>query len=91
MQFEWDAAKQAVNLAKHGVDFEDAIRIFDGPTLERFDERRDYGEVRIIAVGSVEGRQLTVVYTEREGSRRLISARSAHSSERKAYRETFGE
>jgi len=91
MDFEWDPVKQAANLAKHGVDFEDAIGIFDGPTLEQIDNRRDYGETRIVAIGVVKGRELTVVYTERGESRRLISARRAHGSERKAYRAKCGE
>jgi uncharacterized protein (DUF4415 family) len=58
MAFEWDAAKNAVNIAKHGIDFEDAIRIFEGPVLEKTDVRRDYGEARVIAFGTVEGQEL---------------------------------
>jgi uncharacterized DUF497 family protein len=86
---EWDAAKNAANIAKHGIDFADAIRIFDGLTLERPDVRREYGEPRIVAFGVVDGRELAVVYTVRGGRRRIISARRAHSRERKAYREAF--
>ncbi len=37
MAFEWDAAKNAANIAKHGIDFEDAIRIFEGPVLQKAD------------------------------------------------------
>ncbi len=89
MVFEWDAAKNAANLAKHGIDFEDAIGIFDGPVLERPDDRRDYGEPRIIAFGAVEDRELAVVYTIRGTHRRIISARRAHRHERKAYRNAY--
>ena len=89
MAFEWDAAKNAANIAKHGIYFEDAIRIFDGPVLERADDRRNYGEVRIIAFGGVDDRELAVVYTMRGERRRIISARRAHSRERKAYREAY--
>lgn len=53
-EFEWDERKAARNHAKHGVDFEDAIRIFEEPVLEVPDLRRDYGEARTIAVGCVE-------------------------------------
>ena len=42
--FEWDVAKNAANVAKHGIDFDDAVRIFEGPVLEQIDNRRDYGE-----------------------------------------------
>ena len=44
-------------MAAHGIDFEDAIRIFEGPVLESPDERHDYGEVRIIAFGVVDARE----------------------------------
>lgn len=87
MAFEWDDAKNAANIAKHGIDFEDAIRIFEGPVLEKADDRRNYGEIRLIAFGVAEGRELAVVYTMRGGRCRIISARRAHSRERKAYRE----
>ncbi|MFZ0890154.1 MAG: BrnT family toxin [Candidatus Binataceae bacterium] len=89
MAFEWDAAKNAASIAKHGIDFEDAIRIFEGPVLERADQRREYGEMRTIAFGVVDGRELAVVFTMRGGRRRIISARKAHSRERKAYREAY--
>lgn len=87
MRYEWDAAKNAANVAKHAVSFEDAIRIFEGPVLEVPDRRREYGEDRIIAIGLLDDLELTVVYTTRGESRRIISARRAHYRERKAYRD----
>jgi uncharacterized protein len=87
MRYEWDAAKSAANVAKHAVSFEDAIRIFEGPVLEVRDRRREYGEDRIIAIGLLDDLELTVVYTTRRDSRRIISARRAHYRERKAYRD----
>ena len=84
MAFEWDVAKNATNLLKHGIDSHDAVHIFDGPFLEVVDDRRDDGETRMIAVGMVEGRELTVVYAVRGRRCCIISARRAHSRERKA-------
>ncbi len=82
-----------MNLDERGFDFEFAALIFDGPTLERLDNRQDYGELRIIALGIADGIPLTVVYTDRaEGTdvmRRIISARVSNRRERKAYREIF--
>jgi uncharacterized protein len=89
MVFEWDAAKNAANLEKHGIDFEDAIGIFDGPVLERTDDRRDYGDQRIVAFGVVEDRELAVVYTIRGTHRRIISARRADRNELKEYRDAY--
>ncbi len=90
MGFEWDAPKNAANIVKHGIDFADACRIFEGPVLERIDDRRDYGETRFAAVGVVDERVLYVVYTTRGRSRRVISARRANRHEREAYREALG-
>jgi uncharacterized DUF497 family protein len=87
--FEWDAEKNESNVAKHGIDFADAIRIFDGLVLEQTDRRRDYGETRLIAYGVAMGREIVVVYTIRGKNRRIISARRAHRNERKAYREAY--
>jgi uncharacterized protein len=86
MGFEWDAAKNAANMAKHGIDFDDTVRIFDGPVLEKVDQRRNYGEERIATVGMANGLELFVVYTVRKGNRRIISARRANKHEREAYR-----
>lgn len=86
-EFEWDEAKAVSNLDKHGIDFEDAIGIFEGPILvARFD--RD-GEERWKAMGMVEGVELAVIYTWRAGRRRIISARRAKKSERRAYHRAY--
>jgi uncharacterized DUF497 family protein len=82
----WDGGKNRRNVARHGVAFEDAIRIFDGPTLEQVDDRFEYGEVRIYAVGVVNGIEITVVYTDvSHDERRIISAWRAERHEREAY------
>jgi transcriptional regulator with XRE-family HTH domain len=53
MLFEWDEAKSGRNLSERGFGFDYAARIFLGPTLEKPDDRRDYGEIRIQAIGQV--------------------------------------
>jgi uncharacterized DUF497 family protein len=89
-RFSWSREKSEANLCDRGFDFEFATLIFSGPTLERDDTRRDYGEQRVVAVGMADGIHLTVVYTDRgieqRGSdRRIISARRASRKERIAY------
>ena len=42
-------------MAYHDVAFEDAIGIFEGPTFEKADERFDYGEARVYAIGIANG------------------------------------
>ena len=88
--FEWDDEKNRTNIEKHGVSFETASRIFEGVTLTVTDERFEYGEVREISIGLVDGiAYLTVVHTDRESKIRIISARPAKRVERKRYDEAI--
>lgn len=89
MEFEWDEAKAAANLRKHGVRFSVAIRaLLDPDHVETYDGREDYGEDRWAAIGYVDPALLYVVYTIRHGDTyRLISARKANEQERKQYRQ----
>jgi uncharacterized protein len=89
VDFEWDEIKNRRNIDIRGIDFSWASGIFLGPTLERTDARKDYGETRWIALGVVEGIELVVVYAWRGDRRRIISARRAHSRERASYRQIF--
>jgi len=84
VRYTFDERKNAANIAKHGFDFRDT------PVLVRADQRRDYGEDRYAAIGSLEGIVLTVIYTDREDGRRIISVRQSNRKERRAYIEAFG-
>jgi uncharacterized DUF497 family protein len=54
--FEWDAKKAARNLAHHGITFGAAREVFDDPySVERPDDREDYGEDRYNITGMVKG------------------------------------
>ena len=86
MNFEWDDNKNQSNLEKHGISFEEAALIFEGVTLSRIDDRKDYGETRTITIGKIARLVVvTVVHTDRNGNIRIISARSAKQLERKEY------
>lgn len=65
MYFEWDEEKAEQNLRKHGIDFDDAIGIFERAVLEARSDRN--GEERYKAIGVVEGRVIAVIYTPRAG------------------------
>jgi uncharacterized DUF497 family protein len=88
-RFEWDPAKAAHNLAKHGVPFEEAQTAFDDGLFLAFeDPNHSEGERRYLLMGqSSRGRLLVVSYTERRDRIRVISAREATRRERKAYEE----
>lgn len=86
MHYGWDEEKNRSNIARHGIAFEDAKRIFEGPTVERVDDRFDYGEIRVYAIGLVNGFEITVIYTDRDDEeRRIISAWRAEPHERRYY------
>ena len=90
MPFEWDEAKSRRNLSERGFGFDYAARIFAGPTLEKRDDRRDYGEIRVQAIGQTGDDVLFVVYTDRGNARHIISARLASRKERKSW-QSFAE
>ena len=87
MGFQWDPDKDAANQAKHLIGFRHAAEIFRGFRLVREDRRRDYGERRFISPGLYDGTVLRVVYVERDGDIRLISAWKANRHDRQVYAE----
>ena len=85
MPFEWDPHKQRVNLEKHGVQFADAIVVFDDALAVTVPDSSG-DEERFITMGNDGfGRLLTIVYTWRSDVIRLISARRATPRERRRY------
>lgn len=86
IQFEWDFAKTDANLEKHGIDFDDAVRVFEDPRAQTTDVAMpEYGEERFKTVGMVDERIIAVIYTDRGANRRLISARRSRRNERRDY------
>jgi uncharacterized DUF497 family protein len=91
MQAEWDEEKCRANLEKRGLSFEDAWQIFAGDTVTIPDERYNYGEDRLITLGSLEGRVVVVVHVDRAGKTRIISMRKANAREQKIYQKRLGQ
>lgn len=85
MQFEWDETKRLEVIEKRGVDIIEAALIFENRVLTRVDDRADYGEVRYISLGMVDGEAFVVVHTERNGATRLITAWKGGQLEREQY------
>jgi uncharacterized protein len=86
MNFEWDDDKNDVNRQKHGVDFVEAMLIFENDVLTAEDTRQDYGERRFRSIGLVDGNCFVVVHTQRGDAKRLISAWKGGADERENYR-----
>lgn len=80
-QFEWDEAKYRRNVEKHGLGFE-LVERFDWASAKiAVDDRYDYGEVRGLAYGRIDGRGYAIVFTPRGSRIRIISLRPMHERE----------
>ena len=84
MEFEFDPAKSAVNLAKHGIDFVRAQGLWNDPDRLEI-SARSLDEPRTQVIGRVEGAVWSAFVTIREGRVRLISVRRARHEEEVAY------
>lgn len=92
MVFEWDQAKNASNVAKHGLDFADAEQVLTGPCVSFIDNRFDYGEKRLITLGVLEQRVVVIAHAPRgDDITRIISMRKANRREKKIYQQRFEE
>ncbi|TBW38467.1 BrnT family toxin [Siculibacillus lacustris] len=89
MEITWDPAKRDATLAERGLDFADAALVFDGVHFDIPDRRFDYGEVRIATFGFLRLRMVSVVWTARGESRRIISMRYANDRERRRFEEAL--
>jgi uncharacterized DUF497 family protein len=90
MTYEWDGAKNRSNVAKHGLDFEDAELVFTAPCVTFVDNRFDYGEERFVTLGLLGGRLVMIAHAQRGETTRIISMRKANRREQKIYQERLG-
>jgi uncharacterized DUF497 family protein len=87
----YDPAKREWTLRERGLDFLEAADVFDGPTLDEPDDRRDYGELRIITAGYLRRRMVIIGWTQRGDFRHVFSMRKANEREQAKYREGLEE
>jgi uncharacterized DUF497 family protein len=88
MRYQWDERKRLSNLEKHGLDFFDVCFVFESPHVEL--PASHGSEKRLLAIGTYEGRFVTVVYTMRDEAIRIISFRRARHEERDTYQKLYG-
>ena len=84
MKYTWDEAKRQSNLKKHGLDFTQAHKVFEGLALTFEDNRFDYGEERFVTIGLLDG-IIVIVHTETVEEIRIISMRKANKHEQNLY------
>jgi len=85
MDISYDPEKRAKTLAERGLDFDDAVQVFAGTTIDLLDDRKDYGEIRWLTYGLLKGRTVALVWTPRGKNRHIISMRKANEREKKIY------
>jgi uncharacterized DUF497 family protein len=85
LEFEWDDRKRTKLIEERDLDILHAALIFENDVLTRVDDRQDYGEERLISLGLVDGEVFTVVHTERNDVRRLITAWKGGRNDFKRY------
>jgi len=88
MGYQWDPEKNERNKEKHGISFEDAIRLFDDPEHLILTAKSVENEHRLAIIGRYDGKLWTCIATEREGAMRIISCRRAREKEIEIYEET---
>ena len=81
MDVSFDSEKRAWTLAERGLDFADAGRLFDGPTLTQEDDRFDYPEPRYQSYGWLGERLVMIAWTPTDTGIRVISMRNCHDKE----------
>ena len=87
MKITYDPSKQAATLQERGLDFADAATVFAGATFEMEDQRRDYGETRMICFGYLAERMVVIGYTPRGAVRHVFSMRKANEREQERIRQ----
>jgi uncharacterized DUF497 family protein len=90
MRITFDPAKRDLTLGQRGLDFARANEIFAGRTITVTDDRFDYGEIRFLTAGKLDGRLVITVWTQRGDVRHIISMRHCHAKEEKGWRRRMG-
>ena len=81
MQIEYDENKRRKTLAERGLDFIDAPLVFSSEHFDLIDDKFEYGEIRYLTFGFLNGRSVSLVWTPRGEGRRIISMRHVHADE----------
>ena len=85
MEFTWSERKRSLNLKQHGIDFLDAVAVFEGLTFTYEDDRFSYREQRLVTLGLLAGVPVSIVHTETDHEIRIISFRQATRRETQLY------
>ena len=85
MEFSWSERKRSLNLNQHGLDFVDAVAVFQGLTFTFEDDRFSYKEQRFVTLGLLADIPVSIAHTETDHEIRIISFRKATSHEARIF------
>ena len=88
-KIEYDEGKRLKILAERGLDLAEAFLVFSGEYMQLEDDRQDYGEPRFRVWGYLRDIRVSLVWTPRDGHRRIITMRRAHEPEHEARLKTL--
>jgi uncharacterized DUF497 family protein len=91
MEFEWDENKRMSNIEKHGFDFRESWKLFDGDHIKGVAKQGKCGEERFLATGLIDEVYATIICTMRNGIYRVISLRKARPNEQRKHQALHGE
>lgn len=91
MDIEIDADKRAVILENRGLEMADVAKVFAGPHLTFEDIPYEYGEMRFITIGYMDGCMVVKAWMPRQSAYRIISLRNANARDRKKYQSRLDE
>ena len=84
MEITFDEEKRRKILEERGLDIGESGLVFESDYVEIEDDRKDYGEQRFRVWGFINDKRVSLVWTPRDGTRRIITLRHAHEPEHKA-------
>ncbi|HJV00980.1 MAG TPA: BrnT family toxin [Burkholderiaceae bacterium] len=85
MEITFDPEKDKLNRRKHGVSLSRAVEFEWQHAVTWLDQRFEYGESRVCALGMIGGRLHFMVFVEKNGVLRIISLRKANANEERRY------
>jgi len=88
VEFLFDRAKDRINRKKHGISLRRVANFDFDAALFVIDDREDYGEVRMRALGFLDARLHALVFTQEGENIRAISLRKATRHEENEYEES---
>ena len=85
MIFEYNECKSSINKQKHGIDFQEAQRLWEDPYAFELPSPQSEDEERFLLLGKIDSRNYTAIITYRDKNIKIISVRRSRDKEKKLY------